>query len=213
MKSYTVIAIVMLVATSSVLSKSETEKLKNAYEKHENSFVEALFFLPETSDKVSKLLIKEGGWVGFETGIWNSMPKNEKAVFFEELGKEFEEFDTKKKDHVWKQIRKWQLLSAQLILIQGYAVDCEAFVDICYKDPMLAPSFEAFLKTRSKDFPTNLIGSSISSARVYTFIPHLVNYMIGFSEDQQLACFSRIIANISAIKKIQAEQDVAPDGE
>ena len=182
----------------------QKERLMGIYEEQDEKLFFALYWLPETSQTVQKFISDNATnpriWSGFDSVLWEKIPKEKQMNLIIELGAELDQMEEKKLERFWKRLSDWRLIHSQLTLIATYQNQDMDFVEFAYTDPTLRPGFQWILDKRPPGFDPKHISDTLATGETVSVFPKLVEHLLETPERQRLECFSRLLARIAETK-------------
>ena len=216
MKILACLLIATLSTVASAFANSQVERLKKAYEVQGDSFFAPLYWLPETQGIVSKHIDVRHRYVGYGGLFWEDVAEEDKLKILNELGADFERLEAEALESRWKRIRDWPSIKAQLYLIAGFleVESDETWPNFAYSDPTLRPAFKSVLENRPPDFVKSLgdklsIGDTMATGELESLYGHLVEVLLDATERERLECFSRLFAQLAAMKPAEDKEKEA----
>jgi hypothetical protein len=191
-------ALLFAASSASGLAHPQVEHLIEAQKHQGESFLDAIYWLPETQKVFRRHLLDREQWLGFEPERWRSVPDATKSAMFSELGETLEALDGAKLDDTWKRILDWQSIRTQLALFVTAMDSDEAFLNLAFQDAALRSAFDAIIAKRPADFDTKHIGGTFTSGELVGFRAHLTAHILSMTATKRHECYSRIYGRIAA---------------
>jgi hypothetical protein len=191
-------ALLFAASSASGLAHPQVEHLIEAQKHQGESFLDAIYWLPETQKVFRRHLLDREKWLGFEPERWRSVPDATKSAMFSELGETLEALDGAKLDDTWKRILDWQSIRTQLALFVTAMDSDEAFLNLAFQDAALRSAFDAIIAKRPADFDTKHIGGTFTSGELVGFRAHLTAHILSMTATKRHECYSRIYGRIAA---------------
>lgn len=208
-----------IIILSSIIGHAAThtqkERLLGIYEVQDESLFLTLYWLPETSQTVQKFISDNATdpriWSGFDSVLWNEIPKEKQLNLLVALGAELDQMEEKKLKRFWKRLSDWRLIHSKLTLIATYLNQDMDFVEFAYTDPTLRPGFQWILDNRPPSFDPKHISDTIATGETVSVFPKLVEHLLETPERQRLECYSRLLARLAETKPAEQAGAGQPD--